>query len=471
MSSKIFFCGEEENSRESEDSFNFFDASQTSILVQLGSKNLSKPAQENASIKSLTSASSNSETSDIINNRGQAYSIGMKNIQVPYTTLPIDRRTNQLLDLRYQVCQPNLYPSLYSNYFNVFSPQLLQPSDINSKGTFTCQDFYIPISSGPYPDLLMQANGYHQNFSYYNTNNPIPCSLQEESQSKFTNCQYTSPKCMTNDIKGLQDQNKATYNSIEDFIMNCKYPIEFINNLKGSRHIQKLLEENEEKAFSLFRFLQQVFDKLLLNVYGNYVCKKIFSLIKAKQRLFVWDFLTDNLQKYSENQHSTFCIQMLITQSESDSEKSMVEHKIAPYFQKLVLSEHGVSVMLALLSVSDFKVKSKILLKFLLCNFPSLCVSSNSALLCKALVSKCVNSDPNNLLKRILIRKILPSFNSLILNEISNVLLVQMLEDWGINECDPIIQIIYQNFVTFSLNPTSCPVILKLLEILEYYVS
>lgn len=467
MSSKIFFCGEEEKCRENE-MLNCFEADRESLLIQLEAVNSNMQIKENTSSKSRTSASSNSENSNSYYDRNQAFFSTSRMIYTQDKCTPIlNMIYNQNFEPGYQMCEPNLNSSTFSNSVKnwpEYHQQSSTPEKKYSIDYLNHQSIYNRILSSYSPDLKMQAQFY----SYYCPNLQYACRY-DEPLSKLINCTQNQPgNSFIKDHRSLIDLDKSIYESIEDFIINCKCPINFINSLKGSRHIQKLILENEDKAKILCQYVQPIFGHLLINVYGNYVCKKIFSLIKENQRQNVWNYLTDNLLEYSENQHANFCVQMLITRSDSDIEKNMIEQKLAPYFHRLASSEHGVNVMLALLSILSFQTKPAIL-EFLIGNFPELCLSSYSSLLCRALISKSMNIEFKS--RTIILRSILPDIHSLILNEFSSLLLIQMLEVWGLSQCAPIIQHLFTNFIIYSLNPISCPLIMKLLELLEIDVS
>lgn len=259
------------------------------------------------------------------------------------------------------------------------------------------------------------------------------------------------------------------FENVTDFIENCNEQANYINSLKGSRLIQKLLDKDENKAFILFKSLESNLGLILLNVYGNYVCKKIFSLLNKSQRQVVWDSICKDLRIFAENQHANHSIQMLIAQSESDLEFDMIQLKLSHMFDYLAVDDHGIGILIALISKVNFQRKGVSIVKYIIDNLSDLAHNKNSVLLCKALVTKA--SKFNSSIKETFLSRIKFHTPTFLLEVNSSTLLIHMLQDWGLETCNSIVSMISSNFIIYSSHPTSFDVILKFLDVLVEFVS
>lgn len=220
----------------------------------------------------------------------------------------------------------------------------------------------------------------------------------------------------------------------------------------------------------LFYKLESSLGSLLTNLYGNYACKKLFSHLKKAERLKVWEFLADDLKKYLESQYANYSVQMLITQSESDSEREMIEKLLYPHFSRLTFNENGIKVLVALLSVLNFSKTDSLIISHIFQNYSQLAINNNSIILCKVLITKC-SAMNSKVLKSKLLSTLNSSLHSLLLSQNSSTLLIEMLDCWGLKTCLNLTQTIFNNFIFYSTHPVSSAVVVKFLEVLEIYVS
>jgi hypothetical protein len=102
--------------------------------------------------------------------------------------------------------------------------------------------------------------------------------------------------------------------------------------------------------------------------------------------------------------------------------------------------------------------------------FDLLALNDSSKLLCKVFISK-MTAMNNNVLKCRLLKSLKESLHLLILTSASNVLLIEMLEDWGLKACQTLTETLLNNFIFYSSHSSASSVIIKLIELLITYVS
>lgn len=354
------------------------------------------------------------------------------------------------------------YANSYVHPIQSFYPQNLHVLNNNTiQPNFVIQNQYvnsIPNMSNHY--TLLQYDITSSVPNSFKIIQPQTCEIIFRSQEEC----FTGKPILTN------EQN-ITYENVEEFINSCKNIVSYVDTLKGSRHIQKLLVKEEDKAFTVYLFIKKDLDYLLTNVYGNYVCKKIFSLLKKKQRQIVWEYLMQDIRKYCEHQHANHCIQMLITQSECDSEKEAIEKRLSHLYKYLSSNEHGINVLFAIIAIVNYENKDVLIIKFIIDNLLDLARDSNANILCSAIVTKLSSENCAKLHKQNFLKKLKPLFYDLVVNEYSSSLIVQILEEWGLEDCEFFINILFQNFINYALNPFSSLVIQKIILMLEICVS
>lgn len=262
------------------------------------------------------------------------------------------------------------------------------------------------------------------------------------------------------------------FEGIDDFMSRCESPLDYAITLKGSRQIQKLLTKEEDKAYSFYLFIYPYMNVLLTDVYGNYICKKVYSLLKQNQRMIAWSNISKDIKSYSEDQHANHSIQMLIAQSESDSEKEVIGNYLSPYYMYLAFHEHGINVLLAHLNMINLKDKDARITKFICDNILELCRGGTSILLCNALISKFAVEENDLRLHKHRILKLLKSrCHDLIRDEVSSNMIIKILEEWGLDFCKCLTSTIASNFMAYSFHHSSCTALLRYLELLNINVS
>lgn len=387
--------------------------------------------------------------------------------------------------MNYANCQNHMTsPHFYSNnnYYSIPCFTNIPPNYGSAYGHSIPIFYPPPIVIKPLQPNFLKINQYFNNAylpNYYiPVQRPITSYVSKETALEMQCSPHLIPNSKESSSTFSQSAktNKATetivaYENVDEFIENCKDIVDYANTLKGSRHLQKLLAKEESKAFPLFLFIVQNLHQLLTNVYGNYVCKKIFSLLKQSQRQVAWEYLQQDIKFYSENQHANHSVQMLITQSESDSEKQAIELKLSYFYKYIAFNEHGINVLFAILAIVNYQSKEVLIIKFINDFLLDLTRDANAITLCSAIITRLASENCLKLHKQNFLKKLKPIIHDLIMNETSSSLLLQLLEEWGLADCDSVINTLSNNFTYYAKHSSSSLIMVKFLELLESFVS
>lgn len=433
------------------------------ILLSARSSNKCSAATSSSSLKSNKNQVKSCSQKDIVNSNN--WMTSNNNYICPvYTYTPFSMSSFHLVNHQIynrETINTNHISNLRNHYNNL---NYVYPNHTNS---ITFNEFAITNHFNQPVSTTNQTKISGLSFNPYYLKESSKVSLNQTSKEI-----KKDHVCHAIKISKASEMIIPIYERIDDFISNCKIPIEYSNTLKGSRHIQKLLTKEENKSYSFYLFIYPFIDILLTDVYGNYVCKKVFSLLKQNQRVIAWNNMSKDIKKYSEDQHANHSVQMLIAQSESDYEKDIIENSLFPYFGNLVFNENGINVLIAHLTMTSLKSKDSSLLRFIYKNLCDLARDETAVLLCNALIMKLAADQNDMRAHKYKILKILrPQYHDLIIHEVSSVMILKILEEWGLDFCVCLTSFICSNFMIYCTHPNSSSTMLRILEMLDINVS
>lgn len=353
------------------------------------------------------------------------------------------------------------------------TPQILNPYSpaflTNTVGT----PYYIATQI---PTYSYNSAIPHLGYEKVKTHNTFQNELRGLHQAKFFESSHQSDKpkeiikpSNTNFVSQGDKKLSEFYSTITQFY-SCKDPINYINSLKGSRHVQKLLQKNEAEAFILYEFIKGFKNEVIYNVYGNYVIKKIFSLLKVNQRKEVWKQLEKDLISYSQNIHASHSMIMLISKSESEPETEEIERAMINVFSDLVSSEPGTNILAELVSKLNFTKKNVRLVNYICDSIGEVLQSKSAVVLCKKLITRLGEEGNNRLYSDCLLKALILHFLKMSFADGLNDLLFQVLDDWSLEQCLELTRIFDSKFSLLAKASISSPMIIKYLSILELKV-
>lgn len=386
--------------------------------------------------------------------------------------------SNQYLNTLVVNC-PNTFQQNYGNYVLYPVPNFVSVAPLSTPYAYQYPTLYMHNVAADKSFLLPQSpfNSYN-NFKsfqapYYSyekvkSYNPYPkCLLETECESSNN---YEPSKIKISESSTSEKKLTEFYLTLSQFY-SCKDPVSYINSLKGSRHVQKLLQKNEAEAFTLYEYLEKFKNEIIFNVYGNYVMKRIFSLLKASQRKIVWKRLEKDLKSYGQHVHASHSIIMLISKSDNDIEVNEIEDMLIPIFDDLINSEQAIGILSELISKLNFKGINVKIVNKVYQSISEILHNKAAVVLCKKLIT-CLGEEGNNqLYLDNLIKAIIPRFLSMKYTEELNSLLIQILEEWSIEKCQELTRIIDSNFTCLAKASCSSPVIIQYLTKLDLNVS
>ena len=257
-------------------------------------------------------------------------------------------------------------------------------------------------------------------------------------------------------------------------IIKGHFTFEIYNKIKGniiflmknqqtSRILQYYLDKTPNDIIHLIfnEFSNQV-DSLLLDPYANYFCLKIFYYLNIYDRIFFLKKISPILDILSLNKISTYPIQCIIENLNSDEEILIVINSLKKSLIKLSFDVYGAHVIEKL--VTHFYNKSYLenILNFISDNFLYLSCNSNGLCIIKKiiLIEYKFKGERFNKIKNILNQNAL----DLIQNPYGNYALQTVIDNWSLNDIKNIYCNFYDKCLIFSIQKVSSNVIEKCIQ-------
>lgn len=149
----------------------------------------------------------------------------------------------------------------------------------------------------------------------------------------------------------------------------------------------------------------------------------------------------------------------------------MIENKFSPLFYQMAANYNGVKVLLSLLSFKRTDVNSNLIINFIMKNFIKLLNSSISIALCKALITKCNECQSYIIIKNHIFEMLLTTHPSLLFSEDYMQIIVQILEDWGLDTCIKLSQFLIKDICNFTKYSISLLSLFKCVKQFDLCVS
>jgi hypothetical protein len=236
-----------------------------------------------------------------------------------------------------------------------------------------------------------------------------------------------------------------------------------MKNQQTSRILQYYLDKTPNDIIHLIfnEFSNQV-DSLLLDPYANYFCLKIFYYLNIYDRIFFLKKISPILDILSLNKISTYPIQCIIENLNSDEEILIVINSLKKSLIKLSFDVYGAHVIEKL--VTHFYNKSYLenILNFISDNFLYLSCNSNGLCIIKKiiLIEYKFKGERFNKIKNILNQNAL----DLIQNPYGNYALQTVIDNWSLNDIKNIYCNFYDKCLIFSIQKVSSNVIEKCIQ-------
>lgn len=250
-----------------------------------------------------------------------------------------------------------------------------------------------------------------------------------------------------------------------DILRNKSDIEEYINSKSGSKSVQTYLEViTPEEVKDILELISPVFLQISNNQYGNYFITRFIEYLNFKQRRKVWRKVKKALSEVCENEFGNHCVQSLINCLESSEEEVYINNLICPYFLDFSMNKYGTFILQKMLMKFSPESKSG-LNKFINDNFLKL--ANNIYGVCvikKYIISNKTNSD---LFKFLFVDIFAIYFFDIVNHESGNYAVFCLLEEWGLELCRKLINILEENVAELGTKKYSQAIILKCLNLGE----
>ena len=316
-------------------------------------------------------------------------------------------------------------------------------------------------------------------FFNFNSNNNNEYSNNDNNENLFLSKNYNIDCNNNKNINNICNNNKQFYtnNNYSNFDQNnciIKNNNLFINNInklinnlksyKGSiicqSYIDSITGQNELSLF--FQKIIPHLCQIMCQDYGNYFFQKLIKKLNIEQRLNIYQIIEPEFLVIATNKCGTHSIQSLIDIIETPLEHYALNKLISKNMLLLFTDDNAYHIMMKM--ILDFpEEKRNILNIYLVMNIEKIIINYNGAFC----VNKFITYNKNLNLRKLLVENLQNNVKKFIFNKFSCIILLLVLQTFGIEWGGFIIKEIQDNFVVMSEHPTSNIFIIKVLEYLN----
>ena len=248
------------------------------------------------------------------------------------------------------------------------------------------------------------------------------------------------------------------------FINNINKLLNNLKSYKGSiicqSYIDSITDQNELSLF--FQKIIPHICQIMCQDYGNYFFQKLIKKLNIQQRLNIYEIIEPEFLVIATNKCGTHSIQSLINIIETPFEHYALNKLISKNMLLLFTDDNAYHIMMKM--ILDFpEEKRNILNIYLVMNIEKIIINCNGAFC----ANKFITNNKNLNLRKLLVENLQNNIKKFIFNKFSCIILLLVLQTFGIEWGGFIIKEIQDNFIVMSEHPTSSIFITKVLEYLN----
>ena len=297
------------------------------------------------------------------------------------------------------------------------------------------------------------GNSNSDNF-IQNKNNNIDCNNNKNINN---NCSNNKQFCMNNNIIFNGKNNNSFKNNINKLLNNLK-------SYKGciicQSYIDSITDQNELSLF--FQKIIPHLCQIMCQDYGNYFFQKLIKKLNIQQRLNIYQIIEHEFLVIATNKYGTHCIQSLMDIIETPFEHYTLNKLISKNMLLLFTDDNAYHIMMKM--ILDFpEEKRNILNIYLVMNIEKIIINCNGSFC----ANKFIINNKNLKLRKLLVENLQNNIKKFIFNKFSCIILLLVLQTFGVEWGGFIIKEIQDNFIVMSEHRTSNIFITKVLEYLN----
>ena len=262
------------------------------------------------------------------------------------------------------------------------------------------------------------------------------------------------------ELEGILIQQGFSYNVFN--ILKGKF-IPLMKTQQTSRILQFYLDQtNEEIIHLIFMEFANELEELILDIYANYFCLKIFYFLNKEDRMLFLYNISHNFDNLCINKISTYPIQCIIENLKSEEEFDLIFNSIKNKLMKLSFDIYGTHVLEKIITTFNYEKHIIHISKFIIENFILLVNNSNGLCIVKKEIILEYKKKSNFFIQ---LKKLLLE-NSLILiqNPFGNYALQIAIDNWDLEDVKDIIKSFKGKGLLLSIQKFSSNVIERCIE-------
>lgn len=361
----------------------------------------------------------------------------------------------------------NPYQSYYP-YLNAGTSNRFESINLNSSNIQKEKLIQSPIVTSSMS--LPEKNQVQKQRKSFEMTNTTKTSIVDSSKSIFTKSfkeETPFAKMKWKDEPSItKPQSTHTQLNISTLVEKGNLA-ETINSQKGSKKLQKYLAslgKDDSEISVLFQSVLPSLGKITNHNFGNYFCQILLQRINLTERQQAWKFYTRrNLLDYSLHHFGYHSILCLISAVECLSEETFVISQLEKHFNMLSFHQNGSHILQKLLNVFH-EENLQSLIFYVKVNFYSLASNGIACSLTKRFFNFWALQKLD--LKIDFINYSLKWLPILICDKYGHSSIMSLIDEWEVNACIQIFEVIKQNLVYYIKNKYSQLVVSKCLDIL-----
>ena len=317
--------------------------------------------------------------------------------------------------------------------------------------------------------LIKNVNktNYYNNFCMNNNQNSINSNYKRDTyfcNNNIDDCLDEKIFCNNNIID--LDQINFDNNDDNNFLLskNIEKLLDNLKSYKGSLISQSYLDtiEKENELEIFFKNIVPHICQIMCLDYGNYFFQKLIKKLNFEQRLNIYKIIESEFLVIATNKCGNHSIQSLMDTIQTPLELLSLNKLLSKNMLLLFIDDNAYHIMMKM--ILDFpEEKRSIVNIYLVMNIEKIIINVNGAFCANKFIIK--NNNLN--LRKFLVENLKNNIKKLLFNKYSCIILLLVLQTFGLQWGNFIIKEIEQNFVVLSQNPISNIFIIKVLDYLK----
>lgn len=250
----------------------------------------------------------------------------------------------------------------------------------------------------------------------------------------------------------------------KDYLNNLPMNItHFVCSQKGAREMQKTLSKypNECKTV-LIDYIKTDLAKVMTDVYGNYFIQELIQNLSKNQIILILYYIQKDFEEIAVDYSGTHVLQTILSVISSDEEENIILNSIVDHELKMAFDNNATHVLQKIiLTIKDFKRQN--LNSLIIRNFKELALDPNGiCLIKKFIISNTLIKD-----KIEVIQIMTENVIEISLNPYGNYAIQFFFENWGVESCPKMVEIILENISFLAIQKYSSNVAEKIIELID----